>query len=946
MPEPFNPRFVDLVRNYTTTVGTGSFVLGAVVNGYSGLAGALQTGERFYYSCIGVDRPAEREVGRGTLQANGTIAREPISGALTSFNSGTKTLSLIAAAEWFTRLEAASLGASGGGGGGSSSAIAAATRTALASMPTDAPALLTEAGREGLFLFDSANLSARISADPQQGVFVAKASTPSGASGAWVRKYSGPVDVRWFGAIADNTTDCLAAINAAITFLRLTQPVGNTYQCPNGTLLFPAGRFYCSGTIQLKSQLTLLGETIGAGGSATQIRFPANTAGIVVNTHTSEGYTTPGGFNTTAEGSRIEGLHLVGGGGLVSNNADGIYCVARAFVSQCKVTGFARDGIAFAGASDANQVQLGNTNSWRIEYSLSGYNGRHGLYAAGADANAGTAFACHFDGNGAWGVSDQSFLGNSYYGCHTEVNGYSGFSATGTQAGAANDGVVTHGGNRYVAIVGQETAASITAPGTNAAVWHLVSEGTWARPWVSGQSYYSSGSYRGNCNLYGCYSEGGQGPTQLFGGRVDGGLHGSGVIGNGAVFLPTTDPAGWCWYSPINQRRLVAGVTYDINYGRGHDGIIRQIGASSDVSVGTWLESVGGDTWLFSWNGTAIWRATGPAPASSGFTRGGRSNPVPYLFMPQNLAIREWNDANLGHIVQYGSIAPTSGEHGVGEICFNSEPSVGEPIGWRCTQGGVPGVWEAFSGVGGTLRLTGDTAFPGAAAAGGVAYRNAVNGMVVYGEGSSFDLTLANKSGAAVLRVPTGTQNAEFAGDVSVADEPYGAGWNGSAKVPTRNAVFDKIETLARLGGQAAAQSVTGSTSETVLFSLVIPANTLSAGDQLRIEPVFTWTNSASSKTLAVKVGPTLASAAMFYSRGRTVNVFEAPLVAAVVRAASGANSTLVPYANSGGYAVNQSSGVAQATLDWTVPNTVFVTGTLTSTSDTVTLETVRVSRG
>lgn len=36
-----------------------------------------------------------------------------------------------------------------------------------------------------------------------------------------------------------------------------------------------------------------------------------------------------------------------------------------------------------------------------------------------------------------------------------------------------------------------------------------------------------------------------------------------------------------------------------------------------------------------------------------------------------------------------------------------------------------------------------------------------------------------------------------FVGDVSVADEAYGSGWNGSVEVPTKNAVYDKIQTNA-----------------------------------------------------------------------------------------------------------------------------------------------------
>src|SRR5215210_56116 len=106
MADPFQPKFVDLVRNFTTTTGTGNFTLGAAVNGYASFASALQPGDRFYYSAIGVDKVTEREVGRGTLQPNGTISRSPTSGSLTSFTTGTKTISLIAAAEWFTTIQA------------------------------------------------------------------------------------------------------------------------------------------------------------------------------------------------------------------------------------------------------------------------------------------------------------------------------------------------------------------------------------------------------------------------------------------------------------------------------------------------------------------------------------------------------------------------------------------------------------------------------------------------------------------------------------------------------------------------------------------------------------------------------------------------------------------------------------------------------------------------
>ena len=103
MADPFQPKFVDLVRNFTSTTGIGNFVLGAAAAGFRSLSGAVAAGDQFYYCVMGVDRPAEREVGRGTLMANGTVARQPIGGAATNFTSGTKTFALVAAAEWFER---------------------------------------------------------------------------------------------------------------------------------------------------------------------------------------------------------------------------------------------------------------------------------------------------------------------------------------------------------------------------------------------------------------------------------------------------------------------------------------------------------------------------------------------------------------------------------------------------------------------------------------------------------------------------------------------------------------------------------------------------------------------------------------------------------------------------------------------------------------------------
>lgn len=106
MEGQFQPRFVDLVRSYSTTSGTGDFVVGAAVNGFRSFADACAAGDTFYYSASNADFPAEHEVGRGTLNADGTISRDPISGTKTDFSAGTKSIALVAASEWFDGAQA------------------------------------------------------------------------------------------------------------------------------------------------------------------------------------------------------------------------------------------------------------------------------------------------------------------------------------------------------------------------------------------------------------------------------------------------------------------------------------------------------------------------------------------------------------------------------------------------------------------------------------------------------------------------------------------------------------------------------------------------------------------------------------------------------------------------------------------------------------------------
>lgn len=132
---------------------------------------------------------------------------------------------------------------------------------------------LTESGREGTFVFSSANLSAQVAADPQQGIYVAPALDTTGASGAWVRKYQGKIKAEWAGLVGDNATDNATALQNLINLRASEQAAGIEFG--PGTF-----RYTVAPTI---AGLTM-GITISGTGSTTTLKpigcsafkFPGN----------------------------------------------------------------------------------------------------------------------------------------------------------------------------------------------------------------------------------------------------------------------------------------------------------------------------------------------------------------------------------------------------------------------------------------------------------------------------------------------------------------------------------------------------------------------------------------------------------------------------------------------------------------------------------------------
>lgn len=375
--------------------------------------------------------------------------------------------------------------------------ISVVSRTELAALANPAlgdARVLGETGREGIFVFNSANLATRVTADPTQGVYVAPVAAPTGASGAWVRRFSGPHDIRWFGST-------YAAFTAIQSYFAAIGQTGYGYNVGVPRVYVPMGVYAFAGNpldITYPIHWTAEGSG-GSGGGSTVLQWNNTSSGIRVQANDTTGDTgtqapaTHRGNETVFDGFMIDG-------GYANGNEAEFHAVngrAQSTFRNCMFMNWAGD--VFCANADTAGAIKGNANLVTFDKCWS-QNTRDGFRFLGGDSNAGSTRDCSAVICRRWGFNDSSFLGNTHHNPHT-----SSCARTSWNTGAANRpcSFVSQAGNRYYVINGQAVGASTNAPsGTTAdnTWWAYFSAGgvdatTGCPAWFNGINVRAGGGY-------------------------------------------------------------------------------------------------------------------------------------------------------------------------------------------------------------------------------------------------------------------------------------------------------------------------------------------------------------------------------------------------------------------------------------------------------------------
>lgn len=129
----------------------------------------------------------------------------------------------------------------------------------------------------------------------------------------------------------------------------------------------------------------------------------------------------------------------------------------------------------------------------------------------------------------------------------------------------------------------------------------------------------------------------------------------------------------------------------------------------------------------------------------------------------------------------------------------------------------------------------------------------------------------------------------------------------------------------------AVASPITGTTTETTLATITVPANVMGANGRIEITTMWSTTNSANNKTLRVKFG-SLTMQSIVMTTNASIQV-----TAIIANRNNTASQVASPNSSTGTGATT--NAVQTASIDTTAAVTILITGQLANTGETITLE-------
>lgn len=500
------------------------------------------------------------------------------------------------------------------------------------------------------------------------------------------------VDFPFATALTQEIDYC--AIMAAIN----SQQFGTGYYISGPEIVLRNGATYYMGsdTIQLKRSIRMRGAGSGLPWtSMAALKWAAGATGIIVHRYNTFNSTVEGTPTTAGDASIFEGFRMLGSSSAAAdaNGGHAFWLRARATCRDIYIESWKGNGYNIVAAAGGGGALEGNANNWRV------CGGRvqgceNGFYVSGADANAGMADGVDVSSNRIWGVSDRSFLGNTWISMHAAANG---INAAATQSAYA-----TYGGKTYHAVPGNSSATlGSTEPGTNTNVWRECNGTGYAYAWTGSNpagTFREGGGYMSNnanarCTFIGCYVEGGQGLTWPSTHSI--------VIGGFMIECPVSSGAAiegrfganWSRQGFVSERtRLSDGRRVKATLG----------GDNNTLTAFDWTDS--NDNVVYRWSAMSGggWEMTRNASSMGIAVRSQAETVLPNTFALAALAHGQGSSIRLfGRNTWFPDGFPTSGTYQRGDAvlyAWGLAPS--GKIGFVCTTAGTAGSTAVFKDFG------------------------------------------------------------------------------------------------------------------------------------------------------------------------------------------------------------------------------------------------------